>query len=164
MTGEGAPDLAPLLPRDPTDPVPPLPPQPVIRTLRPDDADFLARYAAACDRVTDAAGIARIAGRWRETIGKPGHLGVVVWLNGRRVGFQDAWIKGETLKLNEIYVEASCRGQGLGKMMLTAIMKQGAARGLKKVRFDTELDNWPMRRLAEAAGFEGDGKLFERKL
>jgi ribosomal protein S18 acetylase RimI-like enzyme len=104
---------------------------------------------------------ARNVRHWRDWM-RPGDVGVVAEQDGEPVGA--AWVRqfgrGELGPLDDpstpvlaIAVESDHRGQGVGKMLMSALMSRAAASGFQAVDLPTGTFNQAGLRLYEGAGF-----------
>jgi ribosomal protein S18 acetylase RimI-like enzyme len=140
-----------------------------VRRARADDADFLAAMlaeavawraeaVASVDEVMADPQFARYVAGWP----RPGDFGVVAVDASDRLGA--AWCRFFTdddrgfgfdaadVPELSIAVVAGRRGQGIGRALLRALLRESTARGCDAVSLSVEPDN-PARRLYEAVGF-----------
>jgi GNAT superfamily N-acetyltransferase len=97
----------------------------VDRLIGRDDTEFL---LAAADGAP--AGVAQLRYRWS------------VWWEA-----EDCW-------LEDLYVDPSARGTGLGRALVEAVLDRARTRGCRRVELDVNTGNTAARRLYESAGFE----------
>lgn len=70
------------------------------------------------------------------------------------------WITdGDYVVVHRIVVAQHCQGQGIARMMLEAVERLAAERGIGSFRIDTNFDNFPMLRLMEKCGFDYCGEI-----
>ena len=76
-------------------------------------------------------------------------------------GADDAW-------LEDLYVAGAARGTGLGRALVTEVVRRARARGCRRLELDTDVSNAPARALYAAMGFrdkaEGGTLLLQRPL
>jgi GNAT superfamily N-acetyltransferase len=63
------------------------------------------------------------------------------------------WTASEDCWLEDLFVEESARGSGLGRAMVDAAIARARERGCRRVELDVDADNAPARSLYEAMGF-----------
>ncbi len=68
--------------------------------------------------------------------------------------------------INELVVDETTRGQGIGRKLVEAAMAEARERGMDEIEVGTETDNLAARQFYHAAGFDEEyvllGKEFER--
>lgn len=60
-------------------------------------------------------------------------------------------------ELMNIAVDETCRGQGIGRKLLNAVLAQGASRGISHFYLEVRAGNLPAQKLYQSAGFAVDG-------
>jgi [ribosomal protein S18]-alanine N-acetyltransferase len=73
--------------------------------------------------------------------------------NGEIVGYAGAWIIFEEGHVTNVAVEASRRGQGIGKALMAALMQYAANLGVKYLTLEVRKSNLAARKLYERFGF-----------
>ena len=63
------------------------------------------------------------------------------------------WFAAPDCLLEDLFVDASARGAGLGRAMVDAVLEQARERGCRRVELDTDEDNAAALALYRAAGF-----------
>lgn len=63
------------------------------------------------------------------------------------------WFAAPDCTLEDLFVDASARGAGLGRAMVDAAIARAQERGCRRIELDTDEDNAAALRLYEAAGF-----------
>jgi ribosomal protein S18 acetylase RimI-like enzyme len=111
------------------------------RLIVRDDTEYL--LAAAGDG--PARGVAQVRYRWG------------IWWEA-----EDCW-------LEDLFVSADARGQGLGRALTTAVLERAAARGCRRVELDVNTENPAALNLYRSLGFEtgktgGQDLLMRRRL
>jgi ribosomal protein S18 acetylase RimI-like enzyme len=126
-----------------------------VRLLGPSDASVLDSIAPdVFDRPIDP--------RWAaEFFADPRHHLAVAELDGLVVGMASAvhYVhpdKPPELWINEVGVDPSQQGRGIGKRLLAALFARGAALGCREAWVLTAPDNTPAQRLYAAAGGEAE--------
>jgi GNAT superfamily N-acetyltransferase len=107
----------------------------VERIIARDDSEYL--LGAAADG--PPAGVVQLRFRW------------AVWWEA-----EDCWIE-------DVFVEESARGSGLGRALVEAAIARAAERGCRRVDLDTGADNAPAQKLYASLGFEPGPQLYLRK-
>ena len=73
------------------------------------------------------------------------------------------WWEAEDCWIEDVFVEESARGTGLGRAIVQAAIDRAAERGCRRVDLDTDDYNVPARRLYESLGFGYGPQLLLRK-
>jgi GNAT superfamily N-acetyltransferase len=107
----------------------------VQRIIARDDSEYL--LGAAGDG--PPAGVVQLRFRW------------TVWWEA-----EDCWIE-------DVFVEESARGSGLGRALVEAAIARAAERGCRRVDLDTGADNATAQKLYASLGFEQGPQLYLRK-
>ena len=71
-------------------------------------------------------------------------------------GDRDCSCVGKVLLLNDLFVDPSCRGMGIGRELMKAALEYGKTRGASVVELETEVDNKVAQRLYESLGYKRD--------
>ncbi|PYF08405.1 GNAT family N-acetyltransferase [Ureibacillus chungkukjangi] len=74
------------------------------------------------------------------------------------ISMKRAWI------LNDLYVEAEARGQGVGEKLLNKAKEFSLETGAKSLSLSTAADNFTAQRLYEKQGYERDGEFYHYEL
>jgi ribosomal protein S18 acetylase RimI-like enzyme len=106
----------------------------VERIITDDDSEYL----LGADGDGPAAGVVQM--RFRHT----------VW-----TGAEDCWIE-------DVFVDETARGGGLGRALVEAALDRARERGCVRVDLDTEVDNTPAVKLYESLGFADSPLLYMR--
>ncbi len=145
------------------------------RLIAPDDRDDylqMVRAFYATDAVMHPIPDAHILAGFEEMLRRQTYaIGVMFEQDSYIVGYallghtfsQEAG--GMTLWLEELYVKPDCRGQGIGKAFLQALLSQLPPH-YKRVRLEVERDNTAVVKLYESVGFsffEYDQMVLERQ-
>jgi GNAT superfamily N-acetyltransferase len=138
----------------------------------PDEARDVARLLAAFrdwdgrDRPGDAsfrASVERIIARddseYLLGAGPDGSPAGVVQLRFRWT----VWFEAEDCWIEDVFVEESARGTGLGRALVQAALDRADERGCRRVDLDTGADNAPARALYASLGFVEGPQLYLRK-
>ncbi|MEY4061332.1 MAG: hypothetical protein RIQ31_994 [Actinomycetota bacterium] len=84
--------------------------------------------------------------------------GVVAEVDGALVGFahfsftHSTWASSQDLYLEDLYVDPSVRGQGIGKALILTLGEYATSEGSRKVWWETQASNQTARRLYDAVG------------
>lgn len=92
-----------------------------------------------------------------DTVDNPDAFFLTVWQEGQLAGYCGvfrAWTDGD---ICNVAVEPAKRKQGIGRRMLTLLMKQGERMGITDYTLEVRAGNEPAIRLYEALGFKGEG-------
>lgn len=135
-----------------------------IQPMNITDMRFLAEYAAVVDGLTDSDEINEIETRLKRRFKNPDYIGLIAFSNDVQIGFQDGIVNKDILELNEIYVDEKYRSQGIGKRLLEAIILMAKSRGVKRITFHAEPDNFAIRKSAEKMGFRLTRIVYEKEL
>lgn len=94
----------------------------------------------------------------------------LAWQDGRAVALvhwifhRSCWTTGDYCYLQDLYVDESLRGSGIGRRMIEHVYAQAQAAGASRVHWLTQEDNYAGRqlydRIAERSGFIQYRKLF----
>ncbi len=92
----------------------------------------------------------------------PGDAGCILgaWSDGRLLGYACLYYASSSVEaediiiLNDLYVVPDARGSGVGRRLIEATTAQARARGLRRVRWSTAIDNRRAQRLYETTGAE----------
>ncbi|MCM3388298.1 GNAT family N-acetyltransferase [Ureibacillus chungkukjangi] len=74
------------------------------------------------------------------------------------ISMKRAWI------LNDLYVEAEARGQGVGEKLLNKAKEFALETGAKSLSLSTAADNFTAQRLYEKHGYERDAEFYHYEL
>jgi ribosomal-protein-alanine N-acetyltransferase len=104
------------------------------------------------------------AGAWSraslaEEIDGPGRWYVgAVDAAGALVGYAGLWFDGYDGQVMTIGTRTSAQGQGVGRLLLDALLQHARTLGAESVLLEVRVDNEPALRLYERAGFERFGR------
>jgi GNAT superfamily N-acetyltransferase len=73
------------------------------------------------------------------------------------------WWEAEDCWIEDVFVEQSARGSGLGRALVEAAIARAEERGCRRVDLDTGADNTTAQRLYASLGFEPGPQLYLRK-
>lgn len=132
----------------------------VIRSLEASDeadwrrlwAEYLVFYKATLpDSITDAT--------WAKLIGdNEVFIGTVAEVDGRVVGMANSilhpttWSESQFCYLNDLYVDPTIRGRGIGKLLIDDLIAKSEANGWARLYWSTKEDNAVARRLYDRYG------------
>lgn len=85
--------------------------------------------------------------------GEPGGYCVVCFGYSLEFGGRDAFI-------DEIFLEETYRGKGIGRVVLDRVAEEARATGIKALHLEVERNNAPAQKLYDRAGFEKRVKYF----
>ena len=74
------------------------------------------------------------------------------------ISMKRAWI------LNDLFVEAKTRKQGIGEMLIQKAKDYAVETGAKSISLSTALDNFAAQRLYERNGYTQDSQFFQYEL
>ena len=78
----------------------------------------------------------------------------IVALEGTEmIGFAGCWISFEEAQVTNIALTAMQRGRGYGRLLMCALMRAAAERGVERMTLEVRPSNLPARRLYERLGF-----------
>ena len=92
----------------------------------------------------------------------------IAFEDGYAVGFCTGYIArsicyiGERAEIEGLFVQEACRGRGVGKALILALVRAFEARGIEHFHISTGADNAVALALYEGIGFERSGVLLER--
>ena len=69
------------------------------------------------------------------------------------IGFAGCWISFEEAQVTNIALTAMQRGRGYGRLLMCALMRAAAERGVERMTLEVRPSNLPARRLYERLGF-----------
>jgi GNAT superfamily N-acetyltransferase len=107
---------------------------------------------------------------WREALRRDDYAAWIAEAKGRPAGFLDLCLfldvsHGGTIGLvNNLVVDAACRGEGVGRRLLEEAVRHSRGRGMVEVHVWTGRDNAPALRLYQRAGFAPRAVLLELEL
>ena len=78
----------------------------------------------------------------RVAVGAAGLLGFAIHLH-----HASTWVLGDDCYLEDLFVDAGARGQGLGRALIEDLMVLAKARGWHRLYWHTDVGNLPARRL-----------------
>ena len=115
-------------------------------------AGYLTFYKATLpDAVTDAT--------WAKLVGEDEvFIGTVAEVNGDVVGIANSilhpttWSLNQFCYLNDLFVDPSIRGKGIGKLLIDDLIAKAEANGWARVYWSTKEDNSVARRLYDRYG------------
>lgn len=93
-----------------------------------------------------------------ELLASPGVHGLLLQLDGRRVGFALCRSAADEGELLTIAVDPSHRRRGAGRALLKAVIEHLQSSGARKLYLEVGMDNPAARSLYEQAGFQAVGK------
>jgi ribosomal protein S18 acetylase RimI-like enzyme len=73
------------------------------------------------------------------------------------------WWEAEDCWVEDVFVDESTRGSGLGRALVQAAIDRAAERGCRRVDLDVDPDNAPARKLYASLGFETGPQLYLRR-
>ena len=132
-----------------------------VRELRGSDRDawgplwvgYLAFYEEDVDpEVTDVVFRRLVDSSWRH------QRGYLAEVEGRAVGLAhvglqpSTWSTAEDCYLEDLFVEGSARGDGVGRALVEHLVAEGREAGWRKVHWLTDTDNTTARRLYDRVG------------
>jgi ribosomal protein S18 acetylase RimI-like enzyme len=92
------------------------------------------------------------------------HAGVTAGYAALTFGWSLEW-GGRDAFMDELFVEAAQRGQGLGRAALRALMEEARALGVRALHLEVEASNPAGQALYRSEGFSGsDRQLLSRRL
>ncbi len=109
-------------------------------------------------QIEPSASRAFIAGR----LDKLDSVIFLAWIGDRAVGFMQLYPTFASLSLapawvlNDLYVEVSARGRGVGEALMAKASALAAETGAAEVFLQTALDNYGAQRLYEKLGYQRD--------
>ncbi|WP_097073213.1 GNAT family N-acetyltransferase [Ureibacillus xyleni] len=74
------------------------------------------------------------------------------------ISMKRAWI------LNDLYVDAAARNQGIGEMLLQKVKEHGIQTGAKSISLSTAPDNYSAQKLYEKNGYVRDSQFYQYEL
>ncbi|WP_341633730.1 GNAT family N-acetyltransferase [Sphingomonas agri] len=80
-------------------------------------------------------------------------MGLAAEADGELVGFANilvhsrTWSSGPAAYLEDLYVRGDCRGRGVGRALIEAVLERGRQRGWSEVYWHTAADNAAARKL-----------------
>lgn len=83
---------------------------------------------------------------------------LVAELDGQVVGFahysftHSTWAENRNVYLEDLFVDASARGQGLGRLLITSLNEIAKAEGGREVYWETHNENQVARKLYDSVG------------
>ena len=98
---------------------------------------------------------------WRARHGPDGHPSWLAWEGDRPVGAATLLrpaLAGEDPHLVGMWVSASVRATGVGRLLVDTVLEQARALGATRVRLDVAIDNEAAVALYRAAGFVETGR------
>jgi N-acetylglutamate synthase-like GNAT family acetyltransferase len=137
-----------------------------IRDARPDDADAIARLLGQLGYPTEPAAVPARLERLRIV----GDRLVVAELDGEVVGLAQLHVsptmalERPAAKIDGIVVDESCRGQGIGRMLIEAMEAEARARGCPLLYLTTATRRNEAHEFYRRVGFEETGKRFGKSL
>ncbi|MBR2023354.1 MAG: ribosomal protein S18-alanine N-acetyltransferase [Clostridia bacterium] len=91
---------------------------------------------------------------WKGELSRSDARGLVVEQDGQIVGFALTTVLFEDAELPKIAVQPTCRGLGLGKILLCALEKTAKDCGAERMFLEVRAGNIPARKLYEGNGYE----------
>jgi ribosomal-protein-alanine N-acetyltransferase len=73
------------------------------------------------------------------------------------VGVCSAWIVGDELHINNIAIRPAWRGRGLGRALVTAVLRNAAGRGVRRATLEVRRSNTVAQQLYHSLGFRHAG-------
>jgi GNAT superfamily N-acetyltransferase len=96
---------------------------------------------------------------WQRILDDNGGIhGVAAEVDGNVVGIAhfsftlSTWAMAPDLYLEDLFVDSSVRGQGIGKALILTLSEYAAAEGSRKIWWETHKDNATARRLYDSVG------------
>ena len=139
-----------------------------VRLARPDDAPEVARLLVAFrdwygkDEPPEASFLASVrhimdtaGGEYLLGGDPPAGVAQIRYRHSVWTGTDDCW-------LEDLFVEESARGTGLGRKLLDAVIARAADRGCKRIELDVDEGNAPAQALYVSAGFYSSRRPRER--
>lgn len=75
----------------------------------------------------------------------------------RVAGFCTVWLVLDEVHINNIAIRPECRGQGAGRILLTVVLRTGAAHGATRATLEVRRSNTAALKLYEGMGFRIGG-------
>lgn len=136
-----------------------------LRRATPQDREALAAMYLSFEPKGESLGLPprKDPQRWLDSLA--GYPNFVAVAEGRLVGHSVLCTGGPSAEI-AVFVHQDCRGRGLGKRLLRAMIDEARRENVQRVWGVTELDNIPMLRLAHSLGFvsEKDPRQFHLEL
>ena len=123
-----------------------------LRPYRPRDAGSLAALHA---RAFDPPQLG--LSYWRGARNEPPNLCVVAERDGRLVGYCDGFLAGEGGDVASVASAPDARGQGIGRAVLSAFLREAAKRRASVIHLEVSEVNAPALALYAGLGFERVG-------
>lgn len=77
--------------------------------------------------------------------------------DGQPAGYVGIWSILDEGHINNVAVSPDCRRQGIGTLLIDALLQEGRKEGITSFTLEVRVGNLPARRLYEKAGFEEAG-------
>lgn len=94
---------------------------------------------------------------FEELLDNPNAFYVVAREEGRVVGYCGAYLILDEADINQVAVAQDCRGRGIGRLMLTELLKRLKQAGAGSVTLEVRKSNAPAIALYEGLGFHTEG-------
>jgi GNAT superfamily N-acetyltransferase len=125
-------------------------------------AGYLRFYRHTLPDAVTQASFARLVAR------EDGQAGLVAEVDGTVVGFahviehRTSWTIGQSLYLEDLFVNPDIRGGGVGRALIAAVYAEADARGCERTYWITEEFNWVARRTYETVALRKSYITYER--
>ena len=135
-------------------------PPEIARVGADDQPELLPLMRAYCDFYQATPSDADLERLVRSLVADPDHEGVqlLARVDGRPVGFATCYWTWETTVasrvavMNDLYVDASVRGRGVGRALIEASRAEAAGHGATRLLWQTRPDNVRAQRLYDGTG------------
>jgi GNAT superfamily N-acetyltransferase len=131
------------------------------RRARPDDAETVARllHDFNTEFDTPSPGTAILTSRLRSLLAGPGTLAYLAGEPAAGVALvtlrSNVWYDGPVALLDELYVQPSRRGHGLGAAMIRLLIAEARATGVSAIEINVDAGDVDAQRFYERHGFSG---------
>jgi [ribosomal protein S18]-alanine N-acetyltransferase len=92
-----------------------------------------------------------------QELGVPCSRSLLAVTNGRTVGYIIYWFLASEIDIHNLAVDPAYRRQGIGRLLLHAVIDEARDRGLSRVTLEVRKSNDTARRLYQSVGFAVQG-------